>query len=111
MSNYPSLTVPPDQTDLDKLLRDAAEFGDLEQCRLAIARGANVGWRDVIQWTPLHWAARNGHTQIAQLLLQSNADVNARDADLKTPMHRAAFYGHLNMVQLLIRLGGEDFKA
>ena len=31
------------------------------------------------QWSPLHWASREGNTEVAALLVQGGADVNARD--------------------------------
>ena len=33
------------------------------------------------QWTPLHWAADQGHVQTAQLLVGKGADINAQDSD------------------------------
>ena len=29
--------------------------------------------------TPLHWAAREGHTAVAQLLVERGADLHAKD--------------------------------
>ena len=33
------------------------------------------------QKTPMHWAAKNGHTEILEILLENKADVNARDSE------------------------------
>jgi hypothetical protein len=31
------------------------------------------------KWTPLHWAARNGHKEIVVALLEGGADIEAKD--------------------------------
>ena len=31
------------------------------------------------QWTPLHLAARDGHTEIVDLLVKNGADINIKD--------------------------------
>ncbi|HEX4792347.1 MAG TPA: ankyrin repeat domain-containing protein [Humisphaera sp.] len=55
--------------------------------------------------TPLHWAAQEGHTQVAALLLDRGAELNAKNANGQTPLHLAAFRGHGAVVELLIRAG------
>jgi ankyrin repeat protein len=40
--------------------------------------GANLNATDEYGWTPLHWAARNGHTGAVRALLDARADVNAQ---------------------------------
>jgi ankyrin repeat protein len=50
--------------------------------------------------TPLHWAAANGHKEVARLLLANKADVNARMNDGETPLHAAV--RHADIVELLI---------
>ena len=53
--------------------------------------------------TPLHEAARNGHTEIVQALISAGADVHALDENGKTPLHEAVLgNGHSEIVQLLI---------
>jgi hypothetical protein len=58
-------------------------------------------------YTPLHWAARNGHTQAARALLELGADASLRnEADqtghaAATPLRLAEAYGKDEIVQLL----------
>jgi len=53
--------------------------------------------------TPLHFAARLGHVEVAEALLANGADVNIIDGKSKlTPLHRAAEYGKSKVVALLL---------
>uniref|UniRef100_A0A8C4J7U9 Ankyrin 1 n=1 Tax=Dromaius novaehollandiae TaxID=8790 RepID=A0A8C4J7U9_DRONO len=84
--------------------------------------------------TPLHMAARAGHTDVAKYLLQNKAKVNAKakvgvkglgagslaltclwpclpGADDQTPLHCAARIGHTSMVKLLLEDGANPNLA
>lgn len=57
-------------------------------------------------YTPLHYAAREGHLDVCELLLSLGADVNATTTSGgATALHRAAFTGQLRIVQLLLQAG------
>ncbi|KAL3312751.1 Ankyrin-2 [Cichlidogyrus casuarinus] len=49
----------------------------------------------------LHWAAREGCSEIAEMLLRQGARVNVTNAGLDTPLHLAAAHGHFKLVKLL----------
>jgi len=53
--------------------------------------------------TGLHYAAANGHTEIARVLVQSGAAVNVQDDRKNTPLVCAAMYGHENVMIFLIQ--------
>ena len=53
-------------------------------------------------WTPLHYAASEGHKDVAELLLASKAGVNARADNGWTPLHHAALEGHKDVAELLL---------
>jgi hypothetical protein len=78
--------------------------------RLLSIRNINVNLKDVHGWTPLHWAAWNGHIEIARLFLQNGADVNAKGYDGLTPLHCSAMQGHIDVLQLLVE-NGADLEA
>lgn len=46
------------------------------------------------QWTPLHFAAQNGHTDAINALVAAEASVYARESKQWTPLHLAAQNGH-----------------
>ena len=58
--------------------------------------------------TPLHWAALNGHKDVAELLLANNGDVNAKDNGHRTPLHYAEGGGHSDVAELLRQHGGHE---
>ena len=70
--------------------------------------GADVNAKNGYGTTPLHWAARKGHTDVAKLLIEHGADVNAKeDYRGETPLHWAK---DANIAQVLIEHGA-DVKA
>jgi ankyrin repeat protein len=77
------------------------EAGNLEKVKSLLASGADVNIRSVNGFTPLHWSAVYGRTDIVGELLSSGADVNAKDSDGKTPLHLAIKHGYTSIVQLL----------
>ncbi|KZV72363.1 ankyrin, partial [Peniophora sp. CONT] len=53
-------------------------------------------------WTALHWAASNGHTDIARVLLSHGALVDDIAEDGGIPLHLAAYNGHLDVLRVLL---------
>ena len=70
----------------------------------------DINATDNLGFPPLHWAAMNGHTEIARALLELGADVNADNFGAK-PLHWAAMNGHTEIARALIELGGADVNA
>ncbi|XP_044272381.1 integrin-linked protein kinase [Tribolium madens] len=54
-------------------------------------------------FSPLHWAAKRGHTKIVEMLLLRGARVNATNRGDDTPLHLAAAHGHREIVLMLLR--------
>ena len=71
------LAYPPSEPPL----LEAAKDGDTKAVEelLTSAAGADVNATDKDGYTPLHWAALRGHTEIVQALLEAGADVNNSD--------------------------------
>ena len=90
----------------------AAQRGDVDKLRAMLHRRPDVCTNDGVGgdsgYTPLHYAAREGHAECVRALLASGANANARTrAGAATPLHRAAFTGSGACVQLLLK-GGAD---
>jgi ankyrin repeat protein len=69
----------------------AAKIGDLERVQALLKNNPDlVLSKDRNGWTPLHWAAADGHKSVAELLLAHGADVRARDNRGETPLHKSA---------------------
>ncbi len=89
-------------------LHEAAETGDIDQVKQAIAEGADVNQADHASRLPLFLAASKGHAAIAVLLIEKGADVSMEDQLLGwRPLHVAANAGHLDVVEILIEHGAD----
>ena len=80
--------------------------GDLKTVRLLVKKGARVNAEGDCRYTPLHWAAQNGHVDVVKFLLENGPGlVSARDMWEYTPLHKAARFGHKEIAELLIKSG------
>jgi RNA polymerase sigma factor (sigma-70 family) len=98
----------------------AALFGgtflsaSLDAARLLIENGADVnsrrGGRGVPRsgWTPLHYCAGFGFSDLIDALIARGANINSRDDQGKTPLGVAIDAGQTRVVEKLRRLGAED---
>eukprot|EP00766_Chilomastix_caulleryi_P000803 gnl/Chilomastix_caulleri/1782.p1 GENE.gnl/Chilomastix_caulleri/1782~~gnl/Chilomastix_caulleri/1782.p1 ORF type:complete len:228 (-),score=58.97 gnl/Chilomastix_caulleri/1782:209-892(-) len=85
----------------------AARSGSIKCVSLLLKTNAvnDINSIDALYWTPLHYAAEGGFTQIVKMLLDFGADVNTQDDEGLTPLHKASENGHLSVVQLLLDAG------
>jgi ankyrin repeat protein len=58
-------------------------------------------------WTPLHYAATNGHLDIIAMLLEHHAFIDAESPNKTTPLMMAAHYGTPAAVKLLLDEGAD----
>ncbi|GFO35217.1 ankyrin repeat domain-containing protein 49-like [Plakobranchus ocellatus] len=63
--------------------------------------------RDGDQYTPLHRAAYNDHTEMAEFLLSNGAEVGARTYDGWQPLHSAARWNSVATAQSLVHAGAD----
>jgi len=88
----------------ESALMYAALKGQLALAKLLISKDADV---NKTGWTPLHYAATNGHVDVIQLLLDNHAFVDAASPNGSTPLMLAAQYGTAQAVKLLLDEGAE----
>jgi ankyrin repeat protein len=93
-------------------LHEACQRGDLLMCKALLSRGADRMARDSMQWTPLHWAAVNGHLSCVVMLVgrpgkvrMTPAEVDATDDAGVTALHYAACFGSDQICGVLLGAG------
>ena len=58
-------------------------------------------FRDDHRFSLLHWAVKEGHSNIVEMLLARGARINATNMGDDTPLHLASSQGHREVVQLV----------
>ena len=93
----------------DTPLMVAVNRGHIEVVETLIELDANVNIANMMGWTALIYACRNGNVAIAStLILNGNVNVNHADTRQMTALMYACNDGHLNVVSTLIREGNVD---
>lgn len=81
----------------------AAFFGLTDFVVTLCASGYNPNVKDPYDWTPLFFAAANGHVSTIKTLLRTDdVQADSKDADGRTPLSHAAANGHEAAVRLLL---------
>lgn len=96
----------------NSVLHIAAKFGDDVSMTKILALAENdKAYVDAVNddfFTPLHFAASNGHLSVTQILLAAGAKQSPHDAVQNrqwVPIHYAAQQGHQQVVETLIQAG------
>lgn len=89
----------------EKLL-DAAESGKIAKIKSALAKGANIHYRNYLNHnTALHIAARKGNLEAVRYLIDKGADINAQSISGNTSLSYAIENEHVEMIKYLLRKG------
>jgi uncharacterized protein len=95
-------------SDEDVRLRGAAKsdhvLGMLRLIELGADPNAFLG---TAEWTPLMWAANNGHVAATDALLKAGAHVDGSDAIGWTPLMLAAEHDHTGVMHCLLDAGAQ----
>jgi len=102
--NHPKIKVEVRNAADESPLMLAALKGETALCQLMIQKGAEV---NKTGWTPLHYAASNGHLEVINLLLDKYAYIDAASPNGTTPLMMAALYGTPAAVKLLLEAGAD----
>jgi ankyrin repeat protein len=87
----------------------ASENGNIQEVKKLLDKAqlqdliADINHRGLDNWTPLHFAANEGHIEVVKELL-SHPDIEREPISSinRTPLHLAAMRGHTNIVRMLI---------
>ncbi|WLT31983.1 ankyrin repeat domain-containing protein [Geothrix sp. PMB-07] len=72
---------------------------------LLLEAGADIGWRDALGMTALHYAARKSNAEVTGVLLAGHLDPDARSYTGLTPLMMAVGSGREDLVDLLLQRG------
>ena len=95
---------------LSQDLAQAAETGDVESLKSALAAGVDVDATNIFGTTALMRASSRGDVEMVRVLLSCGADPNRVRNDKFTALALAAFFGHQGVVKCLVEHGA-DAKA
>lgn len=87
-TDFAQLEIP--QSGGKTVLHYVAESGNNETLLELLQQSPNVNvTQPLFHWTPLHYAAANGHLLTIRILIEAGAGVNCRNYYLETPLHMA----------------------
>ena len=80
--------------------------GRFDVVKHLLKKGAKVNAKGgMFDQTPVHWAARGGHSEVVKHLLEKGSEVNVKDDKDRTPIHCAAKGGCTDVVKHLLKKG------
>ncbi|KAJ5403714.1 hypothetical protein N7509_003585 [Penicillium cosmopolitanum] len=79
--------------------------------KLILEKGVDIAVPDKIGQAALHYAAENGHSEVARLLLEKGADLTIPSKSGITPLHFASYGGHTQVTRLLLERGADHLAA
>ncbi|GMH36815.1 hypothetical protein BSKO_04688 [Bryopsis sp. KO-2023] len=92
---------------LNRNLFNAAGSGDSKKVKKLILKGADLAsTQGEMKFTPLHFAAQEGHAEVVEILIQQGAKVTQTAGGL-TALYMAARNGHLDVVKILVEAGAD----
>lgn len=88
-----------------------ARYGELEELKEELGKGADVNFKGEGGKTALHAACANGHEAIVDALLAAGADATATNDAGNTPGHYAASQRHAGCLRKIVATAGADVLA
>jgi hypothetical protein len=105
IGEVPAQNVNLENQKADRALIDAAQNGNVEAARQAIADGADVDTLDKRGRAPIQNALHSNNIEAVKLLIDNGANLNAKAPNSWTPLYEAVLIGHMETVKLLIENG------
>eukprot|EP01047_Picozoa_sp_COSAG01_P060496 COSAG01_NODE_7422_length_3214_cov_3.664526_1_plen_835_part_10 len=86
-------------------LREATTAGNLTITSTLLTAGVNPNAtvEKFADWSPLHYGAQRGHSQVVVALLEAKADPLAVDKEGETPLMQACYWGNRDAVPELVQ--------
>ena len=105
IGEVPEQNVKPANPKADRALLDAAEKGNIEAVKQAIADGADVDTLDKRGRAPIQNALHSNNIEAVKLLIDNGANLNTKAPNSWTPLYEAVLMGRMETVKLLIENG------
>lgn len=89
------------------LMRFAIAGGSVDIVKMLLAK--NIQIKDdanIYGWTPMHFAANNGHLAMIEFLVKKGSDINKRTISGKSPYNLAEETGKKDALKVIIEQGG-----
>lgn len=93
------------KTPLHKAVWGAPKPGVVQ---LLLDQGSDPNEKNKYDYTPLHWACRNGHVESLDLLVKKGAKLDVVNANNDTPLDLAVLWGKTGIFHYLL---GTDLRA
>ncbi|CEJ86403.1 hypothetical protein VHEMI04095 [[Torrubiella] hemipterigena] len=97
--------------DKQTLLHIAAEYGQTDNVRILLRRGANIQAKNKWGLTPLHSAALKGWYDTVTVLIEAGANLNERDMFDRTPLAFATYEIRQTALAFLLLKNGATFAS
>ncbi|CAH0044469.1 unnamed protein product [Clonostachys solani] len=110
-------THPPQwkytRKDGETVLHVAAAVGNCDCLEVLLDKGiaGHSHTLDKYDRTPMHYAAKCGHTEAIRILAQRGGDIDMKSNKGFTPLHFAAANGHPSTARLLLEMGAKQFEC
>lgn len=86
-----------------------ASFGELDGLKALIESGVNVTEQDDRGFTPLNWAARNGHLNVVSFLIENGCSLEVPSFGGLRPLHHSCNKNAEKIVKTLIKASAGMF--
>ncbi|KAJ3273960.1 hypothetical protein HDV01_003630 [Terramyces sp. JEL0728] len=95
-----------EEMDFERSIHNAAHKNNIQKVEIMPDQLVNI--YDNSGYLPLHYAARQGHLEMAKLLIRKGACVNAKTRNGGVSvLHRACISGNVELVEYLIQKGAD----
>jgi cytohesin len=84
-----------------------ASFGELDALKQLKEEGGDIDGSDDRGFTPLAWAARNGHEEVVTLLVESECNLESSCFGGLKPLHHAVNKNLERVAKMLIKAGSD----